>query len=106
MLGITTADAIAFGTLVLGFVAVYKGLQWGKAAKEAAPISPVASGIAAGFVDKDLMQRMVAGIERIAETLEEWLRQDTNRHDQEVQHDLKEIKDLLRDSKPRPRQRD
>jgi hypothetical protein len=69
MLGITVPDAIAVGTLVAAALAGLFGKKGADALLKAKPLDPVASGVAAGFVDKDLMLRLVESNETIAVAL-------------------------------------
>lgn len=91
MLGITTADAIALGSLVVGFVAIYKGLQWGSKARTIMPLEPVAAGVGAGFVDREEMrllrtsnERMAHSVEQIAGVAVEMLKLMNDKHDKSM----------------------
>lgn len=98
MLGITVPDAIAFGVFALSVAAFIYGRKSGDAAARVKPVDPATSGIAAGFVDKDLMTRLTMATEDIAKTLKTYLDIQTDKHEQKVEELLKQIHGKL--SKP------
>jgi ABC-type taurine transport system ATPase subunit len=95
MLGITTTDAITIGTLLAAVLAGLLGLRSGDAAKKNKPLEPSASGIAAGFVDKDLMVRLTMATENIAATLKEIVGIQTDEHERAVNDRLERIEAAL-----------
>lgn len=102
MLGITAlpniSDIIAFGVFALSVAAWVFGGRAGDKAKALKPAEPSTSGIAAGFVDKDLMVRLTMATESIAGTLKAYLKIQTDKHEQEIETLLKEIKARLPDA--------
>jgi hypothetical protein len=91
MLGITIPDAIAVGTLIAAVLAGWFGKRSGEALLRAKPLDPSAAGVAAGFVDKDLMQRLVMATEAVATTLKELVGIQTDEHDRAVEDRLARI---------------
>lgn len=91
MLGITGPDAIALGTILAAVLAGLFGKKSGDQAAKVKPIEPTTSGIAAGFVDKDLMMRQVMATESIAGTLKELVGIQTDEHERAVNDRLERI---------------
>lgn len=92
MLGITAlpsiSDIIAFGVFALSVAAWVFGGRAGDKAKTVKPADPTTSGIAAGFVDKDLMVRLTMACESIASTLKEAVGIQTDEHERATQQKL------------------
>lgn len=95
MLGITVPDAIAFGVFSLSVAAFIYGGKAGDKFGRMKPVEPVASGIAAGFVDKDLMTRLTMALESVAGTLKAYLEIQTDEHERSVNERLKRIEDAV-----------
>lgn len=91
MLGITVPDAIALGTIAAAALAGWWGKKSGDAAAKIKPVDPATSGIAAGFVDKDLMVRLTMATESIAGTLKEIVGIQTDEHERAVEDRLARI---------------
>lgn len=91
MLGITVPDAIAVGTILAAALAGWWGKKSGDTAAKIKPADPATSGIAAGFVDKDLMQRLTMATENIAATLKEIVGIQTDEHERAVEDRLARI---------------
>lgn len=91
MLGITVPDIIAFGVFALSAAAFIYGRRAGDKFAEAKPLEPSTSGIAAGFVDKDLMLRLTMACESIAYTLKELVGIQTDEHERAVNDRLERI---------------
>lgn len=70
MLGITTADAIAFGMLVLAALAAFRGATRGESARKASPPQNTFAIGASMFADTAAMQAMTAALNRMAQALE------------------------------------
>lgn len=70
MLGLTVPDAIAFGMMVLGALAAWKGSTRGEHAKTNTPPENTISIGAAMFADTAAMQNMTRALNRLAEALE------------------------------------
>lgn len=91
MLGITVNDAIIIGALVASCIAGWLGRKSGDALAKVKPIEPVASGVAAGFVDRDEMRLLRLAAESIAATLKELVGIQTDEHDRAVEDRLERI---------------
>lgn len=91
MLGITVPDAIAIGTVLAAGLAGWFGRKSGDALARVKPREPATSGIAAGFVDKDLMVRLVMATENIAATLKQIVGIQTDEHQRAVEDRLARI---------------
>lgn len=78
MLGITVPDALLIGTAVAGAIAALFGRKGADALVKSKPLEPTTSGIAAGFVDKDLMLRLVLAVETLVHLQDDRLRQATD----------------------------
>lgn len=96
MLGITVPDAITLGTIIAAALAGWYGKRSGDAAAKIKPIEPTTSGIAAGFVDKDLMTRLTLAMESVAGTLKAYLEIQTDEHERDVNDRLKRIEEAVR----------
>jgi hypothetical protein len=70
MLGITVPDAIAFGSLVIGLVALFRGTQAGEKAKKVAPPDPAMAIIGSSLVDTGTLRELVRSVDRVAEAME------------------------------------
>lgn len=70
MLGITTADAIAFGMMVLAALAAWKGATRGETARKTTPPENTISIGAGVFADTAAMQAMTMALNRIAAAVE------------------------------------
>lgn len=122
MLGITANDAVVIGTIIAAAVAGFYGRKSGDKAKSIAPLDPVTSGVAAGFVDKDEMRGLRLACESIASTLKELVGIQTDEHERAVEDRLERIEAALKkqieddarsvrssnrdDARPAPRRRD
>ena len=95
MLGITVPDAIAVGTLIAAALAGWFGRKSGDALARVRPQEPATSGIAAGFVDKDLMVRLTMACESIAATLKVLVGIQTDEHERAVEDRLERIEAAL-----------
>lgn len=96
MLGITVPDAITLGTILAAALAGWYGKRSGDAAAKIKPAEPATSGIAAGFVDKDLMVRLTMATEAIAGTLKTYLEIQTDEHERDVNDRLKRIEEAVK----------
>ena len=78
MLGITTPDAIAFGTLVIGLLAAWRGSKAGEEAKKADPVHPTSTNT---MKDLELLASAISlntgALLRLTSLMEE----DAKRHD-------------------------
>ena len=69
MLGITTADAIAFGSLCAALLAAFAGLVRGEHAKDAAPPEPGLTLIGSGLVDRETLRDLTEAVENLVAVL-------------------------------------
>ena len=69
MLGITTADAIAFGSLCAALLAAYAGLIKGDQAKQASPPEPGMALIGSALVDQATLRDLTEAVQDLAATL-------------------------------------
>jgi hypothetical protein len=95
MLGITVNDAILIGALVASCLAGWLGKKSGEALSKTKPLEPATAGIAAGFVDRDLMQRLTTATETIAATLKQIVGIQTDEHERAVEDRLERIEAAL-----------
>lgn len=95
MLGTITPEAVTnailIGSLIASVLAGLFGTKTGEDAKKIKPVDPATSGIAAGFVDKDLMVRLTMATENIAATLKEIVGIQTDEHERAVEDRLARI---------------
>jgi hypothetical protein len=91
MLGITPPDAIAIGTVIAAALVGLFGKKSADVLLKSKPLDPSTSGVAAGFVDKDLMLRLVMSNESIASTLKEIVGIQTDEHERAVNDRLERI---------------
>jgi len=69
MLGITVADAVAIGTLIIALLAAWKGTRAGDAAKRISPPETTVSVGATVFADTAAMTQLNASINRLADAI-------------------------------------
>jgi hypothetical protein len=69
MLGITVADAVAVGTLIIALLAAWKGTRAGDAAKRISPPETTLSVGMAAFADTSAMTKMTEALNRLAEAI-------------------------------------
>ena len=69
MLGITTADAIAFGSLCAALLAAYAGLIKGDQAKKASPPELGVAMIGSALVDRATLKDLTEAVQDLAGTL-------------------------------------
>jgi predicted ATP-grasp superfamily ATP-dependent carboligase len=69
MLGITVADAVAVGTLIIALLAAWRGTRAGDAAKRISPPETTLSVGMAAFADTSAMTKMTEAIDRLAEAI-------------------------------------
>lgn len=95
MFGITTPEAIAFGTLVLGIVAMLKGSASGVAAKEKAVRDAPMVNIATGIVEANQFADYMKAIDKLAIALQ--CHADAMNRQHEVKHTnaLEELADKI-----------
>ena len=66
MLGITTPDAIAFGSLCAALLAAYAGLVKGDKAKKESPPEPGMAMIGAAIVDRETLRDLTGAVADLA----------------------------------------
>jgi hypothetical protein len=69
MLGITVADAVAVGTLIIALLAAWKGTRVGDAAKRIAPPETTVSVGTTVFADTAAMTQLNTSINRLADAI-------------------------------------
>lgn len=111
MLGMSVPDAIAFGTLVLGLVAMWRGSQRGaEAAKALPPPNPTTTLIGGAIVDSNTLQDLTDAVEKLTEAIIHGIqdsRERTVRTEQEKMNELlRSIADKLEHPRARTRPRD
>lgn len=70
MFGITIADAVLIGTLVISLLAAWRGSRAGAAAKEHSPPDPAIASIGSAIVDTATLRQLVESIHRLAEVID------------------------------------
>lgn len=88
---ISVPDALTLGGVIAAAIVAILGGKTGDAANKVKPVEPTTSGIAAGFVDKDLMVRLTMATESIASTLKEIVGIQTDEHERAVEDRLARI---------------
>jgi signal transduction histidine kinase len=69
MLGITVADAVAVGTLIIALLAAWRGTRAGDAAKRISPPETTVSVGATVFADTAAMTQLNNSLNRLAEAI-------------------------------------
>jgi flagellar motility protein MotE (MotC chaperone) len=69
MLGITVADAVAVGTLIIALLAAWRGARAGDAAKRISPPETTVSVGATVFADTAAMTQLNTSINRLADAI-------------------------------------
>jgi hypothetical protein len=88
-------NAITIGVAIAAALLTWFGRKTGEVVKDIRPIEPTTSGIAAGFVDVNKMERLVQATESIAKTLKLIWDVQTDEHERSVEAQLEEIKKLV-----------
>lgn len=70
MLGMTVADAVAVGTLIIALLAAWRGTRAGDAAKRISPPVPIVSVGATVYADTAAMTQLNVSINRLADASE------------------------------------
>ena len=106
MLGITTPDAIAFGTLILACLAAWRGTTAGVAAKDSATKAAPFVSIAGSIVEANQFGDYIKALDKLAIAMTGHTAALNRQHDVKTTNaleDLAEKIDAMRDEKNRRR---
>lgn len=102
MLGITTADAIAFGSMVAAAMAAYAGLIRGERAKKAVPPDTSVAMIGSALVDRETLRDLTEAVKDLTSALQSGIRVGEVRS---RDHLADQIRDLVERADHRPSRR-
>jgi hypothetical protein len=91
MLGITTADAITLGGLIIGLVTMFRGSSQGQAAKQQAINSAPLVSIAGGIVDANQFADYVKVGDKLAIAIDKHADALNKQHDVKFTNALEEL---------------
>ncbi len=95
MLGITTADAVLVGTLIVAVLAAWRGSAQGDSAKKQAIQSASMVGIAGGLVDANQFADYVKVGDKLAIALEKHAEALNRQHDVKHTNALEELAERI-----------
>lgn len=103
MLGISVADAVLVGTLLLSIVAMWRGSNKGASDAKSNPPSPDVALIGSALVDTIEFKRLNENLEKIAELMRESIDQRERGLDEKLNRLLDQVEvERAQSKRPRP----
>ena len=96
MLGITVADAVLIGTLVVSLLAAWRGTRAGDAAKKSLPPDPPMAMIGGAIVDSLTLRDLVEAVRALTAMIHEGIEARERRERDRLADVLEEVKERLR----------
>ena len=105
MLGITVADAVLVGTLLISLLAAWRGTKEGDKAKATRAPAPEYAIMGATMVDTDTFRDVAAAVRELTEVLRDGIAAQHNAAEAKLTALMEQIRDALREPPPPPRRR-
>lgn len=95
MLGITVADAVLVGTLVIALLAAWRGARDGKAAQSVKPPAPEMAILGATLVDTNTFRDLVRAVDALTEAVLAGVAAKREEAEDRIADLLEEVRDKL-----------
>ncbi|MCB8821461.1 hypothetical protein [Microvirga rosea] len=95
MLGITVADAVAVGTLVIAVLAAWRGARAGETAKKIIPMDPPMAIMGAAIVDSMTLRDLVEAVKDHATAIREAIKSNERLEHDRLADAVEELKNRL-----------